>query len=160
VPTHIVFDKEENEEKLLEPKFWEQFDYALMEVPGKAIGSWEVVDTIYAFAGLEFLRPGQGGDFEERVYAANNVTKDQGVMGSKEVKEAAEEPLDLESGTKEAGVKSWADLKATFLSKDLNHYGIYKLVKETTISLTGGYWIGPQMAPAIRILKRVKDSSS
>jgi alpha-1,6-mannosyltransferase len=164
VPTHIVFDKEENEEKLLEPLFWEKFDYALMEVPGKAIGKWEVVDTIYAYAGMEFLRPGQGDDFAERVYAANSLTKDGGVMESEDVKEAAEKPIDLESGSKGAGidsrVKVLADLKATLFSRDLNRHGVYKLVKNTVRSLTGGYWLGPRMEPAIRILKRIKEPAA
>lgn len=161
VPTHIVFDKEENEEKLLEPMFWEKFDYALMEVPGKAIGKWEVVDTIYAYAGMEFLRPGQGDNFAERVYAANSLTKDEGVMRSEDVNEAAEKPVDLESGSKDAGsdfrVNLLADLKAALLSRALNRYGIYQLTKNTVRSLTGGYWVGPRMEPAIRILKRMKE---
>ena len=161
VPTHIVFDKTENDEKLLEPSFWEKFDYALMEVPGKAIGSWEVVDTIYAFAGMEFLRPGQGDGYgyEERIYAANNKTKEEGVMESEDVKKAAEAPVDLESGSKSTGAKSWTDLKSNLMSKDLNRFRIYQLLKTTVRSLTGGYWIGPRMSPAIRVLKRVKDFS-
>ena len=161
VPTHIVFNKEENEEKLLEPAFWEKFDYALMEVPGKAIGKWEIVDTIYAYAGIELLRPGQGDDFAERVYAANQLMKDGGVMDSGDVKDAAEKPVDLESGSKDSGldsrVKALGDLKTALISRNLNRYGVYKLVKNTVRSLTGGYWLGPRMEPAIRVLKRIKE---
>ena len=157
VPTHIVFDKTEDEEKLLEPAFWEKFEYALMEVPGKAIGSWEVVDTIYAFAGMEFLRPGQADGFEERSYAANNSTKDEGVLDSEDVEEAAKKPVDLENGFKNTLVESWADLRAMLQWKDLKRYKIYLSAKDTVRSLTGGYWIGPRMAPAVRVLKRVKN---
>lgn len=40
---HLTYDKTENDIQLLEPEFWAQFDYALMEEPGKAIGKWETV---------------------------------------------------------------------------------------------------------------------
>ena len=164
VRTDIVYDKEENEEKLLRPEFWEQFDYALMEVPGKAIGKWEVVDTIYAYSGMEFLRPGQGlssGEHMENIYAANNVTKGEGVVDSKDVKEAVEDGVDLESGTSTRFVEGGilGDATARLLHGDMSRYEIYRLVKDTVRSVTGGYWIGPRMEPAIRILKRVKDPS-
>lgn len=160
VPTYIVYDKEENEEKLLEPAFWEQFDYVLMEEPGKAIGKWEVVDTIYGLAGMEFLRPGQEDGFEERLYAANNVTKKDAVVDSEDVREAVKDPVDVESGMADRGsvaTMSLVDSGARLLSKDLSRYEKYRLIKDTVRLITGGYWIGPRMTPAIRILKRVKD---
>ena len=164
IPMNIVFDKEENEETLLQPEFWDKFDYALMEVPGKAIGKWEVVDSIYAYAGMEFLRPGQGvssSEHMENVYAANNVTKEEGVVNSEDVKEAVEDGVGLESGSagkaSNAEAKTLADLKSRLQSGDLSRYGIYKLVKDAVRSVTGGYWLGPRMEPTIRILKRVKD---
>ena len=166
LPTNIVFDKEENEETLLQPAFWERFDYALMEVPGKAIGKWEVVDTIYAYAGVEFLRPGQGvGSVEhmENIYAANNVTKDRGTMDSEDIREAVDDGVDVKSGAADtgsvAGAENMAGFKSRLLSGDLSRYGIYKLVKDTVRKATGGYWLGPRMRPSIRILKRVKDPS-
>jgi alpha-1,6-mannosyltransferase len=159
VPTHIVFDKEENEEKLLDPAFWQKFDYALMADPGKAIGKWEVVDTVFAYAGMEFLRPGQGDPLGDRIYAANNRTKNEGKTETQDVKEAVGEPVDLDSGSRRAGIKSLADIKERIFSKRLNRYEIYMLVKDTERFLTGGYWLGPRMAPAIRILKRVHDNA-
>jgi alpha-1,6-mannosyltransferase len=53
------YDKTEDEATLLLPEFWEQFDFVLAERPEKVIGKWEVVKTIYSFAGMEILRPGQ-----------------------------------------------------------------------------------------------------
>jgi alpha-1,6-mannosyltransferase len=163
VPTYIVYDKEENKDKLLDPAFWEQFDYALMEEPGKAIGKWEVVDTIYGLAGMEILRPGQGDGFEARLYAANSVPRRNGVMDSEDVREAADEPVDLEAGSVEegsVGMESLIGLGERLLSRDVSRYAKYSLVKDIVRSITGGYWIGPRMEPAIRILKRVKDSST
>ena len=56
----IVYDKTDDEAKLLDPVFWLRFDWALAEYPERVIGKWEVVDTVEAYAGLEFLRPGAG----------------------------------------------------------------------------------------------------
>ncbi|KAG4437448.1 hypothetical protein IFR05_007053 [Cadophora sp. M221] len=76
---HLAYDKTESPpEVLLDPEFWNTFDYALMEEPGRAIGKWDVVGTVFAYAGMELLRPGDGTSFGEgleRVYAANNITK-------------------------------------------------------------------------------------
>ncbi|MCJ1478997.1 dolichyl-P-Man:Man(7)GlcNAc(2)-PP-dolichol alpha-1,6-mannosyltransferase [Lambiella insularis] len=54
-----VYDKTENETQLLRPAFWDQFDYALAEMPERAIGSWEIIHTIDAFTGLKLIRPGE-----------------------------------------------------------------------------------------------------
>lgn len=58
--TRWLYDKTEDEERLLHPAFWNQFDYALAERPEKAIGSWEVIHTVQGFAGFNTIRPGQG----------------------------------------------------------------------------------------------------
>jgi alpha-1,6-mannosyltransferase len=160
IPTTIVFDKEEDEETLLQPAFWEKFDYALMGLPGKAIGKWEVVDTIYAYAGMEYLRPGQGvssGEHMENIYAANNMSKDEGVLDSEDVQEAVHDQADLGSGV---GLKSFGDIGSRLLDGTLSRHGIYLLVKDAVRLVTGGYWLGPRMEPAIRILKRVKDPAT
>jgi alpha-1,6-mannosyltransferase len=82
-------------------------------------------------------------------------------MDSEDVKEAVEDGVGLESGSagkaSNAVPKILADLKSTLQSGDLSRYGIYKLVKDTVRLVTGGYWLGPRMEPAIRILKKVKD---
>lgn len=57
-----VYDKTEDPERLLHPDFWESFDYALAEMPERAIGKWEIIDTVDGFAGLGFLKPGEGID--------------------------------------------------------------------------------------------------
>ena len=59
----ITYDKTEDEIELLLPAFWAQFDYALMEEPGKAIGAWEIIGTVYAYAGMGFLKPEYNGDW-------------------------------------------------------------------------------------------------
>jgi len=58
--TRWFYDKTEDEERLLHPSFWNQFDYVLAERPEKAIGGWEVMYTVEGFTGFSTLRPGQG----------------------------------------------------------------------------------------------------
>ncbi len=58
----FIYDKTDNETKLLDPLFWLRFDWALAEYPERVIGKWEVVDTVEAYAGLEILRLGAGDE--------------------------------------------------------------------------------------------------
>ncbi|KAK4550024.1 hypothetical protein LTR36_002991 [Oleoguttula mirabilis] len=51
-----VYDKTEADELLLDPMFWQQFDYVLAEKPERVIGSWAPVATQYGYGGLS-LRP-------------------------------------------------------------------------------------------------------
>ena len=54
-----IYDKTEDEQKLLDPLFWEGFDYALAERPERVIGRWHVREVVYGFAGLGIARPGE-----------------------------------------------------------------------------------------------------
>lgn len=51
-----TYDKTEDKESLLDPVFWQQFDYVLAEDPKRIIGSWQVVDTVKGFSGIT-LKP-------------------------------------------------------------------------------------------------------
>lgn len=50
------YDKTEDERKLLDPMFWQQFDYVLTEKPERIIGSWQPLATIHSFGGVS-IRP-------------------------------------------------------------------------------------------------------
>lgn len=54
------YNKTEDETQLLDPLFWQQFDYVLAERPERVIGNWKPVAVINAFSSLTF-RP-QVGD--------------------------------------------------------------------------------------------------
>lgn len=54
------YDKTENETRLLEPLFWERFDYVLAEGPERVIGKWEILEEVYAFAGVGFVKRSDG----------------------------------------------------------------------------------------------------
>ena len=55
------YDKTENETMLLDPMFWQQFDYVLAEEPQRVIGSWQPIDIVDGFAGIT-LKPGDDDD--------------------------------------------------------------------------------------------------
>ena len=156
--TLITYDKTEESSKLLNPVWWNTFDYVLMEDPRKALGYWETIGVVYAYAGLELLRPGQESidTTVETIYDANNPTTEDGeALDSRRIQEKAEEI----KGTKTVGrgLPSLRELKETILRGNLSRYEIYKLVKDVTRKFTGGWWIGPKMEQKISILKRVYD---
>ncbi|TVY53214.1 Dol-P-Man:Man(7)GlcNAc(2)-PP-Dol alpha-1,6-mannosyltransferase [Lachnellula cervina] len=167
-PTLINYDKTENGTTLLDPGFWAQIDYSLMEEPGKAIGKWEVLDTVYAYSGVEILRPGDGSSFSEnmeRVYAANNITVEhEGKVvapGSVEVKDAVDsmEVNNAVTGGEEER-RSMEDLRARLLLEEMSKFGTFNLLRDGIRTVTGGWWIGPRMEPRIMVLKRVEDDVS
>lgn len=55
------YDKTENQTLLLDPMFWQQFDYVLTESPERLIGSWQPLKEISSFAGIS-LRPADGDE--------------------------------------------------------------------------------------------------
>ncbi|PSS16965.1 glycosyltransferase family 22 protein [Amorphotheca resinae ATCC 22711] len=156
IRTHLVYDKTEEGDELLDPQWWSNFDFALMEEPGKAIGAWEVISTVYAYAGIEVLRPGQRGVGEilETTYEANNLTKE--TPDSAEVRSRVEELKGSNLLTQE--IRSLNVLKNKFLKGELSRYEIYLLLKGEVRLFTGGWWVGPRMVPRISILRRIKDS--
>ena len=56
-----IYDKTENETLLLDPMFWQQFDYILAEEPQRVIGIWEPIDVVNGLSGIT-LRPGDEDD--------------------------------------------------------------------------------------------------
>lgn len=159
-PVQFIYDKTENSGDLLRPEFWAQFDYLLMENPGKAIGAWEVIDTVSAYAGIEFLRPGDGSSFSEnleKVYAANNITTDSNkAPSSEEVKHAVEDgkgAIDEQYHEREDP----ETVKARLLLQEIGNFGSYKLVRDACRQVTGGWWIGPRLEPRIRIMRKGRD---
>jgi alpha-1,6-mannosyltransferase len=156
IRTHLVYDKTEEGDELLDPQWWSNFDFALMEDPGKAIGAWEVISTVYAYAGIEVLRPGQRGVGEtlETTYEANNLTKE--TPDSAEVRSRVEELKGTNLLPEE--IRSLNELKNKFLKGELSRYEIYLLVKGEVRLFTGGWWVGPRMVPRISILRRNKDA--
>ena len=122
-----VYDKTEDEAKLLDPLFWEGFDYALAERPERVIGSWHVLSTVEGYAGIAIMRPEE--DWEQ-------VMEDVGAVQ----KLWTERP----SGKDGVGTASkWAG--------EMSLGRLESLVRRF---VTKGWWVRMRMEPRIRILKR------
>jgi alpha-1,6-mannosyltransferase len=162
----FLYDKTEDEETLLLASFWEQFDYALMEEPERAIGNWEIVSTVFAYSGIEFLRPKDGSSFSEhleRVYAANNLTAashGEEAAPGRDASIASETDAAVAKAENEAMERRRNDKKAKLLFEEMGKFGTWNLIRDGIRDTTGGWWIGPRMSPKIRILRRVKNDST
>ena len=82
-----LYDKTEDKDQLLNPLFWQKFDYVLAEDPKRVIGSWKTLDTIHGFAGIS-IRPeedelttlgfegtGMVQQVQEAYYTAANIAR-------------------------------------------------------------------------------------
>ncbi|OTB02305.1 glycosyltransferase family 22 protein [Hypoxylon sp. CI-4A] len=74
------YDKTEDENTLLNPLFWEKFDYVLAEDPTKVIGPWETVGVVEGFAGVEVIKPSTSpkGDIEsgqDKVFGRGSLVR-------------------------------------------------------------------------------------
>lgn len=121
-----VYDKTDDADTLLDPGFWEGFDYALVERPEKAIGRWEVVDVVYGFGGVKVVRPGE-------------------VLGA--VQGGVEEGLGPRSESLRRMVLGDEEEKGGWVWKVLED-----AVRERVMR---GWWVGVRMEPKIRILRRL-----
>lgn len=54
-----MFDKTEDQTTLLDPMFWQQFDYVLAEQPERVIGAWKTTDVVKGFADIHVLYPAE-----------------------------------------------------------------------------------------------------
>ncbi|CAG8975679.1 hypothetical protein HYALB_00007882 [Hymenoscyphus albidus] len=159
-PTKVLYDKTEDPDTLLTPTFWEGLDYALMESPEKAIGKWEIVETIFAYAGIEFLKPGDGtsfGEHLERVYIANNISVvHEGKKQAPDGDEVRDTLRDLEEGGKE-GTKSVEERRLRVRAQEMNRFGTFNLLRDGARGVTGGWWVGPRMEPSVKVLRRTRE---
>ena len=121
--TTWIYDKTEDEASLLDPIWWDRFDYVLAERPEKAIGSWEVVDNINGFAGLSILKPNEVSDasvkVQSRFMAPDNESMGYGLWHIKR-------DLRRMSSIVESNLRRW---------------------------VTRGWWIQAKMEARIKILK-------
>lgn len=63
----LIIDKTEKNITLGKPSFWEQFDFALLENPALALGTWETVGVVQGFNGIELLTPRDGDEAKDGV---------------------------------------------------------------------------------------------
>ncbi|KAH8591383.1 Alg9-like mannosyltransferase family-domain-containing protein [Bisporella sp. PMI_857] len=123
---HVSYDKTENATTLLEPGFWTQFDYAIMEEPGLAIGAWEPIGVVYAYSGIELLKPGQGLGKDEELELAKG--------GDVELEKGESVELSKYRGLSEG--LAW--------------------IRQRVRTVSRGWWIGPRMHEKVWVLRRIR----
>jgi alpha-1,6-mannosyltransferase len=132
--TRWIYDKSDDPKSLLDPFFWEKFDYVIMENPGLAIGAWDVVDKIYGLGRPRVLKPDQErGATNPNEGLAAVIGEIYGVemgMGYCFFKNMVREGYGLPSlsGIRENNDRGW--------------------------SLTGGWWVDVEWAEKLFVLKR------
>lgn len=134
--TRWLYDKSDNETKFLTPTFWAQFDYVVVEDPGRVIGAWDVVDTIPSLGKLRLLRP--------------DVGRGLLVCGGKE-RRREDDGL---SRLVQAMYGGWAKTLYGVVHDSLREgYGLDKVVGRR-FSLTMGWWLHGGLETKLYILKR------
>ena len=122
-----LYDKTEEEAKLLDPLFWEGFDYALAECPERVIGSWHGIDTVHGYAGVAIVRPD-----EDAEHVAEDVR--------------AVRDLWTES--------QWRRDCVGTARKWIGAIGVGRAESLLRNLVTRGWWVRMKMEPRIKILKR------
>ena len=127
-----VYDKTEDERRLLDPLFWEGFDYALAERPERVIGKWEVISTVEGFAGVGIMRPGESKmEMEAEIEVLRQIWQKSGWR---------------KGGLGELG--KWVRESSRRLEALGRHY------------VTHGWWVRMKTEPRIRVLKKEKGAFS
>ena len=136
---HFIYDKSENSTNLLDAFWWTQFDYAIMESPQLAIGSWNVISQIRGLGSPRILR-----SHEKREKAG----------------------LESEGGRK---VDVWVDVVDMIAQEMYGHVGLRLSVLARLIlregygthwllgrnwSWTRGWWVDVGWVPKLYVLKQ------
>ncbi|KAJ9615708.1 alpha-1,6- mannosyltransferase [Cladophialophora chaetospira] len=136
--TKWLYDKSDNETDFLTPTFWAQFDYVVVEDPGRVIGAWDIVDKIAALGSPRALRP--------------DVGRGLLVLGGKE----ARREDDGLGRLAEAMYGEWAK-KAYGIVHDIvrEGYGLDRFLGKR-VSLSFGWWVHAGLETKLYILKRAQ----
>ncbi|KAF1808959.1 hypothetical protein P152DRAFT_178284 [Eremomyces bilateralis CBS 781.70] len=165
----LEIDKTDNATQTLDPEFWSQFDFAIVERPEQLIGAWNTLDTVYSYAGLSILRPGENGSGKMPFTSQQRVKEGQEGAG---VIEAAEEVLQdiVSKGSGNAPrldtVGQWKTYVTEIAPKvwsgamsEKQWDELYSAVEAwSRVHLTRGYWVEVKMEPKLQILERVRHS--
>ena len=170
------YDKTEDVDKLLDPFFWQQFDYALAENPERVIGKWEIEEIVDGYAGLGLLRPGQslnengpwnydGSDSPLRVYlqirSLHDLRKEIHSVEQHITEMARDLTRRLRTGElKTQFLKNWEQPRCSagnYREVDWQKVQVQAqiwLYENVRRYLTAGWWVKPRMEPKIRILRK------
>ena len=174
-PTIWRYDKTEDAEKLLDPTFWQQFDYVLAESPERVIGKWEIEEMVDGYAGLTLLRPGQplgeggaweydGSDSPLRRFLQIRNLKDAQRETQRIVHQAKDTINELARRWRIGELRVQADEVSKKL-RSIGHFQKHEweraqmrvqmwVYENARRYLTAGWWVKPRMEPKIRILRK------
>jgi alpha-1,6-mannosyltransferase len=136
--TRWQYDKSDNETDFLTPSFWAQFDYVVVEDPGRVIGRWDVVDKIPSLGRPTVLRP--------------DIGRGLLVLGAKAEKREDDGVSRLVEAMYGRRMK-W--LYAVLHDLLREGYGLEKVLGRR-ISLTFGWWMHWGLETKLYILKRAQ----
>lgn len=125
-----IYDKTESPSQLLDPTFWQTIDYALSSTPHLVIGSWEVLGTVSAYAGLALSTPAESPHLRERT----EFEKWMEMLQDADVGKSRTERLGDQVG------KAWDAFERVMRRR-----------------VTRGWWVKVRMEEVLRILKRVEE---
>ncbi|KAF7503826.1 hypothetical protein GJ744_003216 [Endocarpon pusillum] len=132
------YDKSDNATDLLDPFWWTQFDYAIMESPQLAIGSWDVVTTIHGLGPIRILHRGEKREQE-------------GLVTGWEKLDVWTDGLDMVA----LNMFGPAGLQFSMTARQLlrEGYGTHWLLGRGW-SWTGGWWVDVGWVPKLYVLKQ------
>ncbi|KAI1005171.1 hypothetical protein K3495_g3051 [Podosphaera aphanis] len=139
----FTYDKTEDLALLRQPEWWTHVDYALMEDPTLAIGQWDTLATVFAYSGIEILRP------EDRLAPSDDnksehIHRDEKRQQEKRVTNAAR----------------GSTMATDHVLNALQNIDSWRWIRERVRQRTNGWWIGPRLVPKIHILNRVTEKVS
>jgi alpha-1,6-mannosyltransferase len=136
--TQWRYDKSDNQTEFLTPTFWAQFDYVVVEDPGRVIGRWDVVDRIPGLGRPKGVRP--------------DVGRGLLVLGAKEERRE-DDGLARLVGAVYGG---WAKQVYGVLHDVVREgYGLERILGRR-VSLTRGWWLHWGLETKLYILKRAE----
>ena len=121
------------------PTFWAQFDYVVVEDPGRVIGAWDVVDKVPGLGRPSALAP--------------DVGRGLLVLGPKE-RRREDDGLSRLVGTMYGHAGKWVYGVLHDIMRE--GYGLDRILGSTgrDCSLTRGWWLHWALEPKLYILKR------
>ena len=134
--TKWQYDKSDNATDFLTPTFWAQFDYVVVEDPGRVIGSWDVVTEILALGKPRVLKP--------------DVGRGLLVLGARAERREHDGVMRLVEAMYGPKMKR---IYAVLHDLVLEGYGTEKVLGRR-ISLTAGWWVHWGLETKLYILRR------
>ncbi|MDI1488259.1 MAG: alpha-1,6- mannosyltransferase [Ramalina farinacea] len=126
-----LYSKTESPSQLLDPTFWRTIDYALTSTPHLVIGSWEVLGTVSAYAGLALSPPTESPHL---LPEQTEFEKWMQMLQDADVGKSRMERL----GDRVGKVWGWVE----------------RVMRRR---VTGGWWVKVRREEVLRILKRVEE---